>query len=123
MGAGIQSALAVAIAKAYTEIVQEAVILIIEKQERFLHPHGFRHFYKLLKNLSNESFQVIYTTHERSFIDIRDYKNIHFVKKENNKTIVYSGNSIESSNSDEVKLVKNLISTLMRSFCKFCNFS
>lgn len=103
MGAGIQSALAIAIARAYKKIVKESPILIIEEPELFLHPHACRHFYKLLKEISNEGIQIIYTTHERSFVNVADYKHIRIVKKNNNETKVYCFNS-GISGFDEVKL-------------------
>ena len=105
MGAGTQSALAIAIARAYAEIVRNPVIIAIEEPELYLHPHGCRHFYKLLKELANSGLQVIYTTHERSFIDISNFESIHIVKKEGDKTKVFSGISFSmSSQFDEVKL-------------------
>ncbi|MFZ8805906.1 MAG: ATP-dependent nuclease [Candidatus Calescibacterium sp.] len=105
MGAGTQSALAIAIARAYAEIVRKPVIIAIEEPELYLHPHGCRHFYKLLKELANSGLQVIYTTHERSFIDISDFESIHIVKKEGDETKVFSGISLSMpSQFDEVKL-------------------
>jgi putative ATP-dependent endonuclease of OLD family len=105
MGAGTQSALAIAIARAYAEIVRNPVIIAIEEPELYLHPHGCRHFYKLLKELANSGLQVIYTTHERSFIDISNFESIHIVKKEGDETKVFSGISFSmSSQFDEVKL-------------------
>ena len=68
VGAGVQSALAVAIAKAYAEIVKQPLILTIEEPELYLHPHGCRHFYRLLRELSQGDLQIIYSTHERAFV-------------------------------------------------------
>jgi predicted ATP-dependent endonuclease of OLD family len=109
MGAGIQSALAVAIAIAYAKIVRKPLIIAIEEPELYLHPHGCRHFYRLLKNLTEEGLneeglQVIYTTHERSFINISNYREIHIVRKENEETRVYSGiNLQDKSEFDGIK--------------------
>jgi putative ATP-dependent endonuclease of OLD family len=105
MGAGTQSALAIAIARAYAETVRNPVIIAIEEPELYLHPHGCRHFYKLLEKLANSDLQVIYTTHERSFIDISDFECIHIVKKEGDETKLFSGISFPMpSQFDEVKL-------------------
>jgi len=104
MGAGTQSALAVAIARAYTEIVKQAPIIAIEEPELYLHPHGCRHFYKLLKELSEGGVQIIYATHERSFVDIANFQSVHLVRKESGKTRVYSGIGKQASSEDEVKL-------------------
>ena len=89
-GAGVQSAVAIAIARAYAEIVQKPLILAIEEPELYLHPHGCRHFYKILKELSRRGVQVIYTTHERSFVNVADLESILLVKKENGGTRVYT---------------------------------
>jgi len=89
-GAGIQSAVAIAIARTYAQIVQQPLILAIEEPELYLHPHGCRHFYKILKELSQNGVQVIYTTHERSFVNIADLDSIILVKKENGGTKVYT---------------------------------
>ncbi len=89
-GAGVQSAVAIAIARTYARIVQQPLILAIEEPELYLHPHGCRHFYKILKELSQSGVQVIYTTHERSFVNVADLDSILLVKKENGGTKVYS---------------------------------
>jgi len=89
-GAGVQSAVAIAIARTYAEIVQQPLILAIEEPELYLHPHGCRHFYKILKELSQNGVQVIYTTHERSFVNVADLDSILLVKKENGGTKIYS---------------------------------
>jgi predicted ATP-dependent endonuclease of OLD family len=89
-GAGVQSALAIAIARAYADIVHEPFTVAIEEPELFLHPHGCRHFYNLMKELSAAGVQVIYTTHERSFVQLSEFKSIHRVRKLNGETKVHS---------------------------------
>jgi putative ATP-dependent endonuclease of OLD family len=103
MGAGTQSALAVAIAQAYGEIVKKPLVIVIEEPELYLHPHGCRHFYKLLKNLAETGVQVIFTTHERCFVDISNFNSIHLVRKESNTTKVYSGMGKTISAYAEIK--------------------
>jgi len=88
-GAGVQSAVAIAIARAYAEIAKQPLVLAIEEPELYLHPHACRHFYKTLKEISQNGVQVIYTTHERSFVNIADKDSILLVKKENGGTKVY----------------------------------
>jgi len=101
-GAGVQSSVAIAIARTYAQVVQQPLILAIEEPELYLHPHGCRHFYKILKELSQNGVQVIYTTHERSFVNVADLDSILLVKKENGGTKVYTcRNSI--SNIDAVR--------------------
>lgn len=91
-GAGVQSAVAIAIARTYAQIVQQPLTLVIEEPELYLHPHGCRHFYKILQDLSNQGVQIIYATHERSFVNIGDFESICLIKKENGETKAYSGN-------------------------------
>lgn len=90
MGAGTQSALAIAIARAYSEIVRRPLILAIEEPELYLHPHGCRHFRKLLQELVTSGIQVLYTTHERSFIDLSQFNYVHLIRKDADETAVYS---------------------------------
>lgn len=103
MGAGTQSALAIAIARSYAEIVRQPLVMALEEPELYLHPHGCRHFYKLLKELSEKSVQIIYTTHERSFVDISSFQSIHLVRKESDETKVYSGIGKQVSSEDKIK--------------------
>jgi predicted ATP-dependent endonuclease of OLD family len=105
MGAGTQSALAIAIARAYAEIVKHPLVLAIEEPELYLHPHGCRHFRRLLEELSENGIQVIYTTHERSFVDLGHFQNIHLVKKESATTEVFSGIDHPITSGDILKLV------------------
>ena len=104
MGSGTQSALAVAIARAYAEIVRQSLVMAIEEPELYLHSHGCRHFYKLLKELSETGVQITYTTHERSFVGISDFQSIHLVRKESGETKVYSGVGKHISSEDEIRL-------------------
>jgi predicted ATP-dependent endonuclease of OLD family len=104
MGAGTQSALAVAIARAYAEIVRQPLVMAIEEPELYLHPHGCRHFYNLLKELSESGVQIIYATHERSFVDISNFQSLHLVRKESGETKVCSGIGKRVSSEDEIKM-------------------
>jgi len=104
MGAGTQSALAVAIARAYAKIVNQPLVMAIEEPELYLHPHGCRHFYKLLKELSESGVQIIYTTHERCFADVSEFQSLHLIRKEHGKTKVYSGRGKHISSEDEIRL-------------------
>jgi putative ATP-dependent endonuclease of OLD family len=85
-GAGVQSSVAIAIARVYSEVIGGPLIIAIEEPELYLHPHACRHFYKILKQLSENNVQVLYTTHERSFVNVRNYTEINLIKKENGET-------------------------------------
>lgn len=101
-GAGIQSAVTIAIARTYATVTQMPLIIAIEEPEIFLHPHGCRHFYSILKSLSTSGVQVLYTTHRETFIDIKEYQNIKLVFKNGISTEVKSFNG-QVSNFDEIK--------------------
>jgi predicted ATP-dependent endonuclease of OLD family len=107
MGAGTQSALAVAIARAYSKIVKEPLILAIEEPELYLHPQGCRHFYKLLKELSEKGVQIIYTTHERSFVNLADFECIYLVRKESGETKIYYGREQKISDKKKIRLISH----------------
>ncbi len=81
MGAGTQSALAVAIARAYGQIIRKPLVLAIEEPELYLHPHGCRNFYKILKGLSQNNVQVVYTSHDRCFVDMAEFPSIRLISK------------------------------------------
>lgn len=94
VGAGAQSAVAVAVAKAYAEIVRRPLLLAIEEPELYLHPHGCRHFYRLLRELSAQGLQIVYSTHERAFLNAGEFQEIHIVRKTGGGTDVNSGNRL-----------------------------
>ena len=103
-GAGVQSAVCIAIARAYAQLTGMPLILAIEEPELFLHPHACRHFYRILKDLSNLGTQIFYTTHEESFLKIEDFHNIKRVVKPTTDTdvISFTGNI---NNFDIIKAV------------------
>ncbi|PYQ16999.1 MAG: hypothetical protein DMF80_02415, partial [Acidobacteria bacterium] len=106
VGAGVQSALALSIAKAYAEVVKKPLLLAMEEPELNLHPHACRHFNALLRQLSEEGLQIIYTTHERSFVDVGSYENIHLVRKWKGMTRVRSGSDLDDiEDKDRLKLL------------------
>jgi predicted ATP-dependent endonuclease of OLD family len=94
VGAGVQSAIAIAIAKAYSDIVRQPLMIAIEEPELFLHPHGMRHFYRLLRELAGSGIQIVYATHERAFVSAGEHQSIHIVRKSNGRTNVTSGSTI-----------------------------
>ena len=58
----------------------------------------------MLKGLSENGIQIIYTTHEKSFVDISNFQNIHLVRKESGQTKVYSGIGKEITEWESIKL-------------------
>lgn len=81
MGSGIQSAVVISLLQAYRELHKESAILLFEEPELFLHPHGRRHLYRLLCELSGGGTQVIYTTHSQDFVDLERMDSVRIVSK------------------------------------------
>lgn len=104
VGAGVQSALSVAIARAYAEIVRKSLLMAIEEPELYLHPHGCRYFYKLLYEFLESNMQIVYTTHERAFVNIMHYKHIHLVRKRNGETYIRSGIDFSLPSLETIKI-------------------
>jgi energy-coupling factor transporter ATP-binding protein EcfA2 len=94
VGAGVQSAIAIAVAKAYSDIAHQPLMVAIEEPELFLHPHGMRHFYRLLREFADNGLQVVYATHERAFVSAGDHESIHIVRRAAGQTNVTSGSTI-----------------------------
>ncbi len=104
VGAGVQSMLAVSIANAYSKIVKKSVILAIEEPELYLHPHGCRVFYSILKKLA-DNVQVIYTTHDSYFVNIENYKDIILTRKYRGQTTLTLGSEMNLDAKYETKML------------------
>jgi predicted ATP-dependent endonuclease of OLD family len=105
LGSGTQSALAVALVRAYSQIVKEATGLVIEEPELYLHPHACRYFKSVLQSLSNEGVQVFYSTHSPSFVNLDSYNDLYIVRrKPGGGTEVSSGRNIVMDEEDRRKL-------------------
>jgi putative ATP-dependent endonuclease of the OLD family len=120
VGAGVQSAVCIGISQAYSQIVRTPMILAIEEPELYLHPHGCRHFYNLLRELSDGNLQVIYTTHERSFVNAGDFESIHIVRKTGGETGVASGLEIRLRNPDPLRLQSRFNERINEVFFSSC---
>jgi predicted ATP-dependent endonuclease of OLD family len=103
-GAGVQSAIALAVAKAYADIVRKPVVLAMEEPELYLHPHGCRHFYRLLQEFAQAGLQIIYSTHERSFVNVGDFDSVHIVRKSGGQTEVASGRALNIQGRDRLRM-------------------
>ena len=81
MGSGTQSALAVALVRAYAQIVKQSAALVIEEPELFLHPHSCRFFDRSLRELADTGVQVFYSTHSPTFVDLGSYDSLYVVRR------------------------------------------
>lgn len=64
------------------------IIIGIEEPEIYLHPPLKRATYNLLRNISNEKDQVIYTTHDSLFISVEYFDEIRLFRKSEDKAPV-----------------------------------
>ena len=90
LGAGIQSALSLAIARGYSEVTGRKFIFAVEEPELYLHPHAARVFYRHLKELSKQNVQVIYTTHSKHFVNLSDVAYFKKVSRDGEGTKISS---------------------------------
>lgn len=107
MGAGIQSAIVVALINAYKTLKRTGAVLLIEEPEVYLHPHARRYFYSVLRELSEEGTQVFYTTHSTEFVNIDHYENVNIVRKNPSRgTYICQGRNItiEPTSREGLKL-------------------
>jgi predicted ATP-dependent endonuclease of OLD family len=68
------------------------IIVAIEEPEIYLHPPVERATYKLLRSLSEENDQIIYSTHDSHFVAVEYFDEIRLFKKvrsDKPKTLIY----------------------------------
>lgn len=94
-GSGMQSALVIAILRAYAEIKREGAVMAIETPEIFLHPRQMAYFRDALRSLST-MHQVLIVTHSPEFVDISRPGEIHLVRRRGE-----AGTRITTCNPDQ----------------------
>ena len=80
VGAGLQSAIVIAIFRTYEEIKKEGAIFAIEEPEVYLHPQKQRYFSNILSRLS-ENNQVFITTHSPTFVHLCEPENVCLIRR------------------------------------------
>lgn len=83
VGAGLQSAIVIAIFRTYEEIKKEGAIFAIEEPEVYLHPQKQRYFSNILSQLANNN-QVFITTHSPTFVRLYEPENVCLIRRNNN---------------------------------------
>ncbi len=81
VGAGLQSAIVVAIFRTYEELKKEGAVFAIEEPEAFLHPQKARYFASVLRSLAEKGNQVFLTTHSPVFVQIHDPESVAIVRR------------------------------------------
>jgi putative ATP-dependent endonuclease of OLD family len=85
LGMGVQASITIAILKAYSKLkLNNNTPIFIDEPELFLHPHGRRNFYKIIRDLADNGTQVFLTTHSTEFIDLGYFDEILVVRKNSN---------------------------------------
>lgn len=82
VGAGLQSAIVIAIFRTYEEIKKEGAIFAIEEPEVYLHPQKQRYFSNILSRLGAQN-QVFITTHSPTFVRLYEPENICIIRRNN----------------------------------------
>jgi len=97
LGMGVQASISIAILKAYSELnLANKSPIFIDEPELFLHPQAQRNFYKILRELSEDKYdingeleregtQVFYTTHSPNFLSAGNFDEIFIVRKTKEK--------------------------------------
>lgn len=81
VGAGLQSAIVVALFRTYEELKREGALFALEEPEVFLHPHRARYFAGVLRGLSEKGNQVFVTTHSPIFVQLDRPESIALVRR------------------------------------------
>ena len=81
VGAGLQSAIVVAIFRTYEELRRGGAIFSIEEPEAFLHPQKARYFADILERISDAGNQVFVATHSPLFAKLHAPETIGLVRR------------------------------------------
>ncbi|MGE5487016.1 MAG: ATP-dependent nuclease [bacterium] len=108
VGAGLQSAIVIAIFRTYQELQREGAIFAIEEPEVFLHPHRARFFVATLRSLVASGNQVFLSTHSPLFVPMDRYQDIAVIRKTlvEGTTVTQTGDlGIDPCNKDFLRLI------------------
>jgi len=81
VGAGLQSAIVVAIFRTYEEMKREGAIFAIEEPEVFLHPQKARYFESVLQRLAKSGNQIFLTTHSPVFVQVHRPESVAIIRR------------------------------------------
>ena len=96
VGAGLQSAIVVAIFRTYEELKKAGAIFAIEEPEVFLHPQKARYFASILRSLADGENQVFLTTHSPVFVQVHEPESVAVVQRtKENGTLVHSAERVD----------------------------
>jgi len=81
VGAGLQSAIVVAIFRTYEELKKEGAVFALEEPEVFLHPQRARYFAQVLRSLAERGNQVFVSTHSPVFVQLDQPETVALVRR------------------------------------------
>jgi predicted ATP-dependent endonuclease of OLD family len=105
MGAGVQSALIIALLEAFQALVRDGAVLLIDEPELFLHPHAARHLCSVLERLADAGTQVILTTHSPYFVNLAHPERVQIVRKTEAGTEVSSTTSLGADQREQARMI------------------
>ncbi len=101
VGAGLQSAIVVAIFRTYEELKKEGAVFAIEEPEVFLHPQKARYFATVLRGLSERGNQVFLTTHSPIFVQLHEPEAVAVVRRDaDSGTKVHQAKMVDLADDD-----------------------
>lgn len=105
VGAGLQSAIVVAIFRTYEEMKKEGAIFAIEEPEVFLHPQKARYFQTVLKSIAESGNQVFLTTHSPIFVQVHKPESVAVIRRTAEQgTVACQAQSCELTDSERQTL-------------------
>lgn len=84
LGTGEEQILALAFAHAYAKAFHKGVLLAIEEPESNLHPLAQEYLARKIEEMTKDGMQIVITTHNPAFINIRNLEGICIVRKSKN---------------------------------------
>lgn len=107
VGAGMQSAIVIAIFRTYEEMKKDGAVFAIEGPEVFLHPQKERYFHEVLHAISGDN-QVLIATHSPEFVKISCPHEVCLIRRseaEGTKAITCTPGQIGESVKQELELL------------------
>lgn len=105
VGAGLQSAIVIAIFRTYEELKREGAVFALEEPEVFLHPQRARYFATVLRSLAEKGNQVFVTTHSPIFVQLDQPESVAVVRRtEEAGTTVRQPSKVELAEDDRTAL-------------------
>ena len=105
VGAGLQSAIVIAIFRTYEELKKEGAVFAIEEPEAFLHPQKARYFASVLRSLAEKGNQIFLTTHSPVFVQVHLPESVAVIRRSaDTGTKVHQASMVDLAENDRKAL-------------------